>query len=270
MKQKFSRALFLGMMFFLGALFLFSVKQVSADMITGTNCTGSNGYQGTCIATNGDCSGARTKNPSLDCGGTADFTCCTNEPPSVGGGGSTPSTGGTVSGSVTPTSGACYDDFGTVVPCTYNPATGQPLSGNAGGVSAPNGGVSPTPPPATNPPAGGVAATGSNRLPASGPAGGASASGLYIPRGSEIGLSEMKVSDLIQNFMLWLLYIVGFVAIIAFVISGLQYLLAAGNEKMAEKAKANMQYAMIGVVVALSALIIIRAIQGVLSGAWIF
>ncbi len=80
----------------------------------------------------------------------------------------------------------------------------------------------------------------------------------------------MPVSDLIRNLMLWLLYIVGFVAIIAFVISGIQYLLAGASEEMAKKAKANMQYAIIGVVVALSALIIIRAIQGVLSGAWIF
>ncbi|MGB5019114.1 MAG: hypothetical protein WBO66_05295, partial [Candidatus Moraniibacteriota bacterium] len=94
--------------------------------------------------------------------------------------------------------------------------------------------------------------------------------GLYIPRGSDIGLSDAKVTNLIQNFMLWLLYIVGFIAIIAFVISGIQYLLAGASEEMAKKAKANMQYAIIGVVVALSALIIIRAIQGVLSGAWIF
>ncbi len=70
--------------------------------------------------------------------------------------------------------------------------------------------------------------------------------------------------------MQWLLYIVGFVAIIAFVVSGIQYLLAGASEEMAKQAKANMQYAIIGVVVALSALIIIRAIQGVLSGAWIF
>lgn len=264
MKQKFSRALFLGMMFFVGVFFVSSVRQVFAA--AGTMCTGINGWQGTCIVSSASC--ATTKSSSSDCGNATDFTCCTNEPPSVGGGGGTPSVGGTVSGGVSPTSGACYDDFGTVVPCTYNPATGQPLSGNAGGVSAPNGGGSPLPSANANPPANNGNA--SNRPPASGPAGGASTSGLYIPRGSEIGLSEMKVSDLIQNFMLWLLYIVGFVAIIAFVISGLQYLLAAGNEKMAEKAKANMQYAMIGVVVALSALIIIRAIQGVLSGAWIF
>lgn len=265
MKQKFSRALFLGMMFFVGVFFVSSVRQVSADMVTGTNCTGSNGYQGTCIATNGDCSPTtRTKSSSSDCGSTADFTCCTNEPPA--------------STSVPATDSECATAAGYT--CSENGCAGGISAGPCGdfgicckgGASTPSTPTpNPTPSPTpttTNPPANNGNA--SNRPPASGPAGGASTSGLYIPRGSEIGLSEMKVSDLIQNFMLWLLYIVGFVAIIAFVISGLQYLLSAGNEKMAEKAKANMQYAIIGVVVALSALIIIRAIQGVLSGAWIF
>jgi cytochrome bd-type quinol oxidase subunit 2 len=103
-----------------------------------------------------------------------------------------------------------------------------------------------------------------------GAAGASTTKGLFIPRGSDIGLSELPVSALIQNIMKWLLYIVGFVAIIAFVISGMQYLLAAGSEEMAKKAKANMQYAMLGVLVALSALIVIRAIQSVLSGTWMF
>ncbi|MBP7811849.1 MAG: hypothetical protein KA054_03335 [Candidatus Moranbacteria bacterium] len=77
----------------------------------------------------------------------------------------------------------------------------------------------------------------------------------------------MSVTSLIRNLLNWLLYIVGFVAIIAFVISGMQYLMAGADEEMAKKGKANMTYAIIGVLVALSALIIIRAIQSVLSGS---
>lgn len=98
----------------------------------------------------------------------------------------------------------------------------------------------------------------------------ATSTGLYIPRGSEIGLSDMRVTDLVRNLLNWLLYIFGFVAIIAFVIAGLQYLMAGADSKMAEKAKESMQYAMIGVLVALSALIVVRAIQSVLSGSWMF
>ncbi len=119
----------------------------------------------------------------------------------------------------------------------------------------------------TLPVGGGGGSTSANRPLATGAS---TPGGLYIPTKADTGLSDMKVSDLIQNLMKWLLYIVGFVAIIAFVISGIQYLLAGASEEMAKKAKENMQYAIIGVVVALSALIIIRAVQSVLSGAWIF
>jgi hypothetical protein len=69
----------------------------------------------------------------------------------------------------------------------------------------------------------------------------------------------------------WLLAIFGFIAIIAFVISGLQYLLATGDEHMAETAKRNMQYSIIGVIVALSGWVIIKAIDTALSGSgWFF
>lgn len=84
---------------------------------------------------------------------------------------------------------------------------------------------------------------------------------------TDTGLSQTSVSDLLLNMMNWLLGIVGVIAIIAFVISGLQYFLAAGDEKMAETAKRNMQYAAIGVIVALSGLVIITAIDQALKAA---
>ena len=112
--------------------------------------------------------------------------------------------------------------------------------------------------------------TDANRTGVTNNAGTSSTKGLYIPTKADTGLSDMKVSDLIRNLLNWLLYIVGFVAIIAFVISGMQYLMAGADEEMAKKGKANMTYAIIGVLVALSALIIIRAVQSVLLGAWIF
>ena len=149
----------------------------------------------------------------------------------------------------------CYDSFGTEVACTYDPATGASTS------------PVPTPTTTTAPSTTTAPVTTSNRTTTT--TSGTSA-GLYIPSGSEIGLSDVSVTQLIRNLMNWLLYIVGFVAIIAFVIAGLQYLLAGADSKMAEKAKESMQYAMVGVLVALSALIIIRAIQSVLSGAWFF
>lgn len=83
---------------------------------------------------------------------------------------------------------------------------------------------------------------------------------------TDTGLSSQSVSGLLMKLMNWLLGIVGIIAIIAFVISGLQYFLAAGDERMAETAKRNMEYSIIGIVVALSGLVIIAAIDQALSG----
>jgi flagellar biosynthesis protein FlhB len=66
--------------------------------------------------------------------------------------------------------------------------------------------------------------------------------------------------------MNWLLAILGVIAVIAFVISGMQYLLSAGDEDWIEMAKRNMKYSIVGIVVALSGLIIIRAIDSLLQG----
>jgi len=151
----------------------------------------------------------------------------------------------------------CYDPFGKEEACTYDPATGVSTSPVPSGTGTTGNAASSA--------ASAPAAASNRNSVASG-----AAQGLYIPPGSSIGLSDMKVTRLIENLMYWLLYIVGFVAIIAFVIAGLQYLLAGADSKMAEKAKESMTYAMIGVLVALSALIVIKAIQAVLSGSMFF
>jgi len=89
-----------------------------------------------------------------------------------------------------------------------------------------------------------------------------------IPTGS--GLSQASVEYLLQNFMNWLLGILGFIGIIAFVISGMQYLLSAGDDDTISTAKRNMKYSIIGVVVALSGFVIIRAISSALNASPFF
>ena len=88
-------------------------------------------------------------------------------------------------------------------------------------------------------------------------------SGVCFP--TTTGLSNAHVDTLLMKLMNWLLGIFGFIAIIAFVISGLQYLLATGDEKMAETAKRNAQYSIVGIIVALSGWVIIQAIDQALS-----
>lgn len=89
-------------------------------------------------------------------------------------------------------------------------------------------------------------------------------SGVCIPGGT--GLSSYSVEYLLMLLMNWLLGIFGFIAIIAFVISGSQYMLAAGDDSAAETAKRNMKYSIIGITVALSGFVIIYAIDQALSG----
>ncbi len=83
------------------------------------------------------------------------------------------------------------------------------------------------------------------------------------------GLAETSVTDIVVNLMKWVLYLFGFLAIIAFVVSGIQYLVAAGNMNQIETAKRNMKFSILGVIVALSGLVIILAVDALLKGtAW--
>lgn len=80
------------------------------------------------------------------------------------------------------------------------------------------------------------------------------------------GLSRAPISLLIFVFMRWLLYLVGFLGVVAFVISGILYLTSAGDDDRIDRAKTTMIYAIIGVIVALMGVIIINAVDTWLGG----
>ncbi len=94
--------------------------------------------------------------------------------------------------------------------------------------------------------------------------------GVCIP--TDTGLPEgggdtNPVGHIINNVMLWLLGVVGFIAIIAFVVSGIQYLTSAGDESQIETAKRNMKWSIVGVIVALIGYIVIVFINDMLGGS---
>ncbi|MFA9262376.1 MAG: hypothetical protein ACEQSB_03410 [Undibacterium sp.] len=78
------------------------------------------------------------------------------------------------------------------------------------------------------------------------------------------GLPTGSIYGIISSTLSWLLAILGFIAVMGFVISGILYLTAAGNEAQIEKAKNAMTYSIIGVIVALMGYVIIQAV-----GAWL-
>lgn len=79
------------------------------------------------------------------------------------------------------------------------------------------------------------------------------------------GLSEATIGDILVNFFGWLFGIFGFLALIAFLISGSQYLIASGDDDMIKTAKRNMKYSIVGVIVGLAGYVIIQAISMALS-----
>ncbi|PIW94204.1 MAG: hypothetical protein COZ86_02245 [Candidatus Moranbacteria bacterium CG_4_8_14_3_um_filter_41_13] len=85
--------------------------------------------------------------------------------------------------------------------------------------------------------------------------------------GSETGLANESFYDLISRILNWLLGLTGILAVIGFVISGILYLTAAGDEDQVEKAKSVMMYSIIGLVVALIGLIVVNALSGLLGNA---
>lgn len=80
------------------------------------------------------------------------------------------------------------------------------------------------------------------------------------------GLGGTSITVLVQNLMYWLFGILGFLAVIGFIISGVLYLTAAGDEDQIGKAKNAMMYSIIGVIVAMLGLVIFSAVQNFFSG----
>lgn len=76
-----------------------------------------------------------------------------------------------------------------------------------------------------------------------------------------------SISGIISNIMNWLLGLLGVFAIIGFVISGILYLTAAGDEAQQKKAKAQMTWSIMGVLVALAGWVVVLAVQNLLNAS---
>ncbi len=82
-------------------------------------------------------------------------------------------------------------------------------------------------------------------------------------------ITGLPVSDLITvltNIMKWALAIVSVLAVLGFVIAGILYLTAAGDEDGIARARRAFVGAIFGVIVSLLGLIVLQAAQTVLSG----
>ena len=80
------------------------------------------------------------------------------------------------------------------------------------------------------------------------------------------GLSSAPISLILSNVFSWLMGLFTTFAVMAFIISGIQYLTSTGDEGQLETAKRNAMYALLGVVVGLSGFVIVKAIAAAISG----
>ena len=103
----------------------------------------------------------------------------------------------------------------------------------------------------------------------SGGGGGGGGDGFNLDNISGMGLPGEggSIMGIIENVALWLLGVFAFFGVIGFVVSGIMYLVSAGNEEMIGKAKKYMMYSMVGVIVGLMGLVIIQAAFWMLGGS---
>ena len=91
---------------------------------------------------------------------------------------------------------------------------------------------------------------------------------IYTALGSDLPAEvtqSLSIAQIALNVLNFLLGIVGVVSIIMLVVAGMTYLTAAGNEGQIETAKKMTKWAIIGIIVALSAIIIVKQIAGFFS-----
>jgi hypothetical protein len=93
-------------------------------------------------------------------------------------------------------------------------------------------------------------------------------SGVCVP--TTTGLSDASIGRILSNLFVWLMAVFMILGVMAFVISGIQYLVSAGDEGMIETAKRNAKWSLVGVIVGLSGYVIIQAISTALSGQGFF
>jgi hypothetical protein len=78
-----------------------------------------------------------------------------------------------------------------------------------------------------------------------------SANDIHVPN------STQNIGDVVRNIITLLMTLVGMLAVIFLIVSGLRYVLANGDAKMAAEAKNGILYSVVGLVVAIAAIAIV-------------
>jgi hypothetical protein len=80
------------------------------------------------------------------------------------------------------------------------------------------------------------------------------------------GMPDGSIYNIIVRLLSWLLGLFALFGIIGFLLSGIFYLISAGDDDMIKKAKKTMVNSIIGVIVGLSGYLIVQAVSTMLGG----
>lgn len=80
--------------------------------------------------------------------------------------------------------------------------------------------------------------------------------------GGECGKSEGSIGDLMQRIVNALLFLIGGVSVIMIIIGGVRFVVSSGDQQAAANARNTVLYAVIGLIVAVSAYGIINFVLG--------
>lgn len=89
---------------------------------------------------------------------------------------------------------------------------------------------------------------------------------LEDPDVESLNLPDSPIFEIVSNIVFWLLGTLELISFIAFIIAGIMYLTASGDETQAGKAKKAMTYAIIGVIVGFSGFVFFQAAAYLLNG----
>lgn len=79
------------------------------------------------------------------------------------------------------------------------------------------------------------------------------------------GLPQGTIMGIVSNLLFWLLALFGILGVLGLLLSGVFYLISAGDKDMIERGKTTMKWSIIGIIVGLSGFIILQAMFALLS-----
>ncbi len=138
---------------------------------------------------------------------------------------------------------------GVVTFATDPSVTEQPDCGDDSPAPTPAPAPAPTPAPANN--------------PCEGIAGTVFVGGVCLPTEQALGIQDDPVQNILLSITMFVTGLIGVVAVLMIVISGVMYMLSAGDSARVETAKKILTYSIIGLIIALLAWVIVSVVSRV-------